>query len=234
MRLHRLEITAFGPYAGTEVVDFEALAEHGIFPLTGPTGAGKTSVLDAISFTLFGAVPGARQSAKRLRSDHADAATRTCVTLDVTIRGQRLRITRTPEQDRPKQRGSGTTTAKPTATLEQRIDDGWHCLSTRLDEVGDQIGQLLGMSRDQFCQVVLLPQGDFATFLRSDAEHRRALLQRLFATERFEQVERTLREWRTAADAEATEARSEVHETLARLAEAGGEAERPNGVDVLA
>src|SRR3954469_5652105 len=87
MRLHRLEMTAFGPYAGTETVDFDELAQHGIFLLTGPTGAGKTSVLDAISYALFGAVPGARQSAKRLRSDHADAATRTAGSLELTISG---------------------------------------------------------------------------------------------------------------------------------------------------
>src|SRR3954469_8931582 len=185
MRLHRLEMTAFGPYAGTETVDFDELAQHGIFLLTGPTGAGKTSVLDAISYALFGAVPGARQTAKRLRSDHADAATRAAVSLELTIRGHHLRVTRTPEQERRKQRGSGTTVAKATTTLEERTGDGWHCVSTRPDEVGDQIGQLLGMSREQFCQVVLLPQGDFATFLRADAERRRELLQRLFATERF-------------------------------------------------
>ncbi|MFL6238869.1 MAG: AAA family ATPase [Actinomycetes bacterium] len=234
MRLHRLELSAFGPYAGTERVDFDALAEHGIFLLTGPTGAGKTSILDAICFALYGAVPGARQQAKRLRSDHADPSTRTGVVLELTIRGQRLRVSRTPEQTRPKQRGTGTTTAKATATLEQWADGGWQCLSSRPDEVGEHLGLLLGMSRDQFCQVVLLPQGDFATFLRSDAEHRRALLQRLFATERFEQVERQLREWRAAADAEATVARSELHETLARLAEAAGDVERPDGIDVAA
>jgi exonuclease SbcC len=233
MRLHRLEMTAFGPYPHTETVDFEALAQHGIFLLTGPTGAGKTSVLDAISYALFGAVPGARQSAKRLRSDHADQATRTCVSLEVTIRGHRLRIVRTPEQERPKQRGSGTTIAKATATLEERAGNGWQCLSTRPDEVGEQIGLLLGLSREQFCQVVLLPQGDFATFLRADAERRRELLQRLFATERFEQVEHKLREWRATADNEASEVRTGVFETLARLAEAAGEVERPDGVDVL-
>src|SRR3954447_2422163 len=103
MRLHQLELTAFGPYAGTECVDFDALADHGIFLLTGPTGAGKTSVLDAVCFALFGAVPGARQTAKRLRSDHADATTRTRVRLEVTLRGRRYRITREPEQERPKQ-----------------------------------------------------------------------------------------------------------------------------------
>src|SRR5256885_5537913 len=186
MRLHRLELTAFGPYAGTECVDFDALASHGIFLLTGPTGAGKTSVLDAIAFALFGAVPGARQHAKRLRSDHAAADVRTQVTLELSIRGRRLRITRLPEQLRPKQRGTGTTTEKARAALEEWTGDHWLPLSSRLDEIGEHVATLLGMSREQFCQVVLLPQGEFAAFLRAAASQRADRLHPLFAPEPFD------------------------------------------------
>jgi exonuclease SbcC len=232
MRLHRLELSAFGPYAGTEVVDFDALASHGIFLLTGPTGAGKTSVLDAISFALYGAVPGARHNARRLRSDHAPADLRTQVALEATIRGRRLRIIRQPEQERPKHRGAGRTTEKAKATLEEWSDDAWRPLSLRLDEVGEHLTTLLGMSREQFCQVVLLPQGEFAAFLRSDATQRAELLQRLFATERFERVEVQLRQRRSDAAASAGAARAEVHDTLARLSELAG-TEQPDDVDVV-
>jgi exonuclease SbcC len=232
MRLHTLELSAFGPYAGSESVDFDALAGHGIFLLTGATGAGKTSVLDAISYALFGAVPGARQTAKRLRSDHAEPGDRTSVRLDVTIRGRRLRVTRVPEQDRPKQRGSGTTTEKARATLEEWSGESWQPMSIRLDEVGHQLETLLGMSREQFCQVVLLPQGEFAAFLRSDAEHRRDLLQRLFDTERFASVERWLVEQRISAERTRNTAGDEVNETIDRLAEAAGLVERPDVDDV--
>src|SRR5438270_1702253 len=151
MRLHTLELTAFGPYAGHESIDFDALGAHGIFLLTGATGAGKTSVLDAICYALFNAVPGARHGARRLRSDHAGADVRTRVQLDLTVHGRRLRVTREPEQLRAKQRGIGTTRDNARATLEAWHGAGWTTLSTRLDEVGHEIDGLLGMSREQFC-----------------------------------------------------------------------------------
>ena len=108
MRLHRLEVTAFGPFADTVTVDFDALSAAGLFLLSGATGAGKSSVLDAVCFALYGAVPGDRNDAKRLRSDHAaDRAPR--VALEATLSGRRFRIVRSPAWARPKKRGSGTT-----------------------------------------------------------------------------------------------------------------------------
>ncbi|MGW8402224.1 AAA family ATPase, partial [Streptomyces lydicus] len=109
MRLHRLTLTAFGPFRGTQTVDFDRLARDGLFLLHGPTGAGKTSVLDAVCFALYGSVPGARHSGQALRSDLADPQTLTEVDLELTVAGRLLEITRLPEQPRPKKRGSGTT-----------------------------------------------------------------------------------------------------------------------------
>src|SRR5690606_20424849 len=114
------------------------------------------------------------------------------VVLETTIRGRRLRITRSPAWERPKLRGSGTTTEHAKVLLEEFEDGAWVGLSTRLDEAGDLISRLLGMTAVQFCQVVMLPQGEFAGFLRAGADERRKVLERLFATEVFTQVEKWL------------------------------------------
>ncbi|MFF1641608.1 AAA family ATPase [Streptomyces sp. NPDC058246] len=206
MRLHRLDITAFGPFGGAQKVDFDELSAAGLFLLHGPTGAGKTSVLDAVCYALYGAVPGARQSGQGigLRSDHAAPATRTEIRLELTVAGRRLEITRQPPWERPKKRGSGTTTEKAQSWLREYDASAaaWKDLSRSHQEIGEEVTQLLGMSREQFCQVVLLPQGDFARFLRADAEARGKLLGRLFDTHRFAEVEKRLAERRRAAEAE--------------------------------
>ncbi|WP_314191139.1 SMC family ATPase [uncultured Arthrobacter sp.] len=193
MRIHRLEISAFGPFAGTEEIDFDRLSAHGLFLLNGPTGAGKTSVLDAICYALYGSVPGARQDGKRLRSDHADPAAEPRVTCEFTARGRRFEVSRTPAWDKPSTRGRNRFTTQQAKTLlRERVAGAWVEKSGRNDEAGAEITALLGMDREQFTRVVLLPQGDFAAFLRSKASDRLELLQKLFGTERFEAVEREL------------------------------------------
>lgn len=193
MRIHRLEISAFGPFAGTEEIDYDRLSAHGLFLLNGPTGAGKTSVLDAICYALYGSVPGARQDGKRLRSDHADLAAEPRVTCEFTARGRRFEVSRTPAWDKPSARGrNGFTTQQAKTLLRERVAGAWVEKSGRNDEAGAEITALLGMDREQFTRVVLLPQGDFAAFLRSKASDRLELLQKLFGTERFEAVEREL------------------------------------------
>ncbi|MET9483908.1 SMC family ATPase [Streptomyces sp. NPDC006638] len=225
MRLHRLTLTAFGPFAGTQSVDFDALSTAGIFLLHGPTGAGKTSVLDAVCYALYGAVPGARQSpGASLRSDHAAAGTPTEILLELTVGGRRLEITRLPAQLRPKKRGAGFTTEKAQSRLRE-YDPGsgaWRALSRSHQEIGDEIGQLLGMSREQFCQVVLLPQGDFARFLRADAEARGKLLGRLFDTRRFAAVEERLAELRRAAEQQVRAGDERLTGIAQRVAQAAG------------
>ncbi len=189
MTPHQLRLTAFGPFAGTVSVDLDALASSGLFLLHGATGAGKTTLLDGLGFALFGRVPGVRNGAKRLRSDLAPADARTEVRLEATLGGRRLRITRSPQWERPKTRGTGTTTQQASVLLEERVGDRWECLSTRVGEADQEIADLVGMSAEQFFQVVLLPQGDFAQFLRSTSADRAEVLKKLFATERFADVE---------------------------------------------
>src|SRR3712207_2184382 len=116
MRIHRLTVTAFGPFAGTETVDFAELDDAGVFLLTGPTGAGKTSLLDAICFALYGVVPGGRP-VRALRSDHAEPEVAPAVELDFSIRGRRFLLRRSPEWTRPKKHGGGFTTAHAAACL---------------------------------------------------------------------------------------------------------------------
>ncbi|MFJ9323840.1 AAA family ATPase [Streptomyces globisporus] len=226
MRLHRLRITAFGPFGATQEVDFDALSSAGLFLLHGPTGAGKTSVLDAVCFALYGAVPGARQSpGASLRSDHAPVDLPTEVQLELTVGGRRLEVTRSPAQPRPKKRGDGFTMEKAQSRLRGYAPErGWHALSTSHQEIGEELTQLIGMSRDQFCQVVLLPQGDFARFLRSDAEARGKLLGRLFDTRRFAAVEERLAELRRGAEARVTAADERILALAQRIAQAAGPA----------
>ncbi|MFJ4623405.1 AAA family ATPase [Streptomyces sp. NPDC088812] len=228
MRLHRLGLTAFGPFGGSQSVDFDELSAAGLFLLHGPTGAGKTSVLDAVCYALYGSVPGARQSAQglTLRSDHAAPGTRTEVTLELTVAGRRLEVTRRPPWERPKRRGTGTTVEKAQSELREydAVAGTWKDLSRSHQEIGEEITQLLGMSREQFCQVVLLPQGDFARFLRADAEARGRLLGRLFDTARFAEVEKRLAERRRTAEARVREGDAALLADAHRMQQAAGDA----------
>ncbi|TFE50057.1 SMC family ATPase [Streptomyces sp. ICN441] len=227
MRLHRLEITAFGPFAARQEIDFDTLSAAGLFLLHGPTGAGKTSVLDAVCYALYGAVPGARQTpGAPLRSDHAPAGTYTEVCLDLTVGGRRLEITRRPAQSRAKKKGTGVTTEKAQSRLREydAARGEWTALSRSHQEIGDEIAQLVGMSREQFCQVVLLPQGDFARFLRADAEARGKLLGRLFDTRRFALVEERLAELRRAAEQQVRDGDERLLALAHRMGQAAGNA----------
>ncbi|MFD6897531.1 AAA family ATPase [Rhodococcus sp. NPDC060086] len=220
MRLHSIEITAFGPFADTVAIDFDDLGADGLFLLHGQTGAGKTSILDAVAFALYGTVPGARAEGRRLLSDHAPVGAVPTVCLEATIAGRRLRIARSPEFERPKKRGVGTTKQNAKATLEW-LDGTGENLS-RSQEIGDVVKGLLGMSAEQFFQVVLLPQGEFAKFLRADSEERGKLLERLFDTTRFGDVEQWFRERRGSGAKALAEQQQAVDVLAAKVAAAAG------------
>jgi DNA repair protein SbcC/Rad50 len=232
MRPHRLRVTAFGAFGGTVEVCFDDLATAGLFLLHGETGAGKTTLLDAVGFALYGRVPGERGKARRLRSDHAAPSTPTEVQLEATIGGRRMRITRKPEQQRPKRRGGGTTTEQAKILLEEAADHGWRAVSTRAGEADDEIKDLMGMSAEQFYQVVLLPQGQFAQFLHADAADRARLLQKLFGTDRFRAVEDWLADRRRTTAHQVEEAKQAVKELSARVAQVA-DAPSPDDPDAL-
>ncbi len=219
MRLHSLTLRAFGPFAGTETVDVDDVARDGLFLLWGPTGAGKTTLLDAVVFALYGVVPGARGEARRLRSDHADAATRTEVCCELTLAGERLLVQRRPEQTRPKKRGAGETTEQARLLVQRRTPEGWAPVSTRIEEGSEYLRVRLGLSAEQFCQVVLLPQGDFARFLRAEPEDRAKLLRTLFDVDRFARAEEWLAGERRAGEEALRADRHRVSTLLHRVAQ---------------
>ena len=222
MRLHDLQVTAFGPFVETVRVDFDALTEAGLFLLTGDTGAGKTSVLDAVCFALYGEVPGDRHTARHLRSDQAAAEVEPQVVLTCSINGRTFRIRRSPAWDRPRRRGAGTRRIQAHVVVEERSAGQWVALTNRLDEAGHLISGLLGMTCGQFTQVCMLPQGRFQAFLRASSAERHAVLTRLFRTRRFEDVERWLVDRRLELRRRSQSAHDEVAATLHRFQEAAG------------
>ncbi len=218
MRLHRLEVQAFGPYAGREEVDFDQLNDAGVFLLTGPTGAGKTSVLDAVCFALYGVVPGERE-VRSLRSAHAEPELATRVVVELTLGDRRLRVERWPSWERPKKRGRGMTSEPAGARLLELLPDGAETLiSSRAQEVGHELGPLLAMTSEQFMQVVLLPQGGFASFLQATSEQRRDLLEQLFATQRFARIEGWVHDRASRLRSRSHDHREQVGRVLAALA----------------
>ena len=203
MQLHRLRLSAIGPFAEPAEIDLDRLSASGIFLLEGPTGAGKSTLIDAIVFALYGDVAGKTSSSERIASAVAPDGLTPTVELDFSTSHGRFRVRRTPKHARRKRRGSGTTIENASGTLWRLVSPESEAvgepISTRLDEIGAEILDIVGLSREQFVQTVVLPQGEFATFLRADAEHRRALLQKLFGTEVYDRTVDRLVELRRAA-----------------------------------
>jgi exonuclease SbcC len=225
MRLHHLTLQAFGPFAGTHTVNFDALSADGLFLLHGDTGAGKSTLFTAICFALYGEPPVDRNL--ELRSHHAPADLLTQVTLDVTISGHRMLIDRVPQQTRPKKNGTGETLQKAETRLSRWTTDSagkghWEASSKSHQETGKEIKDLLGMSRTQFCQVVLLPQNEFTKFLYADASKRRELLGKLFHTDRYAFIERWLSDHSRTTQKNRDAARDEVLHLAARIHQAAG------------
>lgn len=200
MRPLRLTMTAFGPYAGTETVDFDALTDLGLFVVAGNNGSGKTTIFDALHYALYGTLPGRRATYIRLKSDHADDKTECSVTLDFVAHGAHWRVERSPKQKRAKRRGTGTTEA-PAAAALFRLDQGTPtAVTNRVEEVRAKCAELVGLSGKQFERVALLPQGQFSRVLTESSTERRELLRTLFSSEIFDDATT----WLTDAAAEAT------------------------------
>lgn len=188
MRLHSLELQAFGPYATPQQLDFDRLTSGGLFLLEGPTGAGKSTILDAITFALYGGLAGAESADDRLHSDFAGPDVEPRVRLEFSLDGVRYLLTRVPEHQRLKRRGHGYTTEPMRVHLQRMRGGRWVSLSSNKAEVGEAITTAIGLNLAQFTQVMLLPQGEFARFLRSDDDTRRALLTKLFGTQLYDAI----------------------------------------------
>lgn len=200
MRLHRLEIEGFGPFLERQVVDFDSFADDGIFLIAGRTGAGKSSILDAVCFGLYGGVPRYEGSDKRLRSDHCEPEDLSEVVVEFSTSAGLYRVTRSPEYMRPAKRGGGLTKQAATVTLEQHTDDGWIGRAARAVDVAGELDEILQLNQQQFLQVILLAQNRFARFLLADSRERQSLLRKLFGTERFEDVQSRFDELRRASE----------------------------------
>ena len=201
MKIQRLSLAGFGPYKDEQRIDFEQFDDDGIFLITGKTGAGKSSLLDAVCFALYGSVPRYDGTQPRLRSDYCDLGDPTYVDLEFSISDTSYRVRRTPEYDRPKARGTGTTLQKTTAELFAFRDGEWQGIAARPVDVAHELDAILGLSKDQFLQVILLAQNRFQEFLLAKNDERQAVLRTLFGTRRFEQVELELIERRKALGA---------------------------------
>jgi len=195
----RLVMQAFGPYADRQEIDFRQLGKRSLFLIHGQTGAGKTSILDAICFALYGESSGAAREPRTLRSDHAPPDVPTEVSFDFSVGAEHYRITRVPEQERPKKKGTGMTREPPEATLWHRRGatddaDNGTVLATQWMHVTEKVEQLLGFRCDQFRQVVMLPQFQFQRFLRANSTERQRILEVLFSTEFYRQIEEALKQ----------------------------------------
>lgn len=188
MRPLKLTMSAFGPYAGEETIDFTKLQEKNIFLVTGPTGAGKTTIFDAISYALFGEASGTSRDKDSLRSDFATLDIPTFVELEFELRGRKYCIRRYPQQERKRSRGEGAAVKSAEAQLVLPNDE----IITRVTVVDEKINEILGINKNQFRQIVMLPQGEFRRLLEADSVEREGIFRKIFGTEAFESIQKTL------------------------------------------
>jgi exonuclease SbcC len=219
MRLHRLEVEGFGPFRSRQAVDFDAFADDGIFLIAGRTGAGKSSILDAVCFGLYGGVPRYDGGEKRLRSDHCEPDDPSEVVVEFSTPSGRFRVTRSPEYLRPAKRGGGMTKQAAAVALDEWTESGWVGRAARAVDVGNELDEILQLSREQFLQVILLAQNRFSEFLLAGSRDRQVLLRRLFGTQRFEDVQARF-------DDRRREAQQALGARLATVDARVGEAER--------
>jgi len=190
-----LYMSAFGPFAGVEKINFDELGDNPLFLINGPTGSGKSTIFDAICFALYGETTGNEREAKQMRCDHADPSTLTEVTLEFKITSGSYRITRIPDQVRPKARGEGVTEQKAQAHLYQLDgDDEKLLVGPKITEVTGEIINLTGLSAEQFRQVMVLPQGKFRDLLLAKSEDREKIFEQLFQTHVYSRLQTKLRD----------------------------------------
>ncbi len=196
MRPIKLTMQAFGPYKGEEVIDFQRLGQRNLFLITGTTGAGKTSIFDAIAYALYGEASSSDRDFKNLISDFADEQTLTQVIFDFSLNNKSYRIQRIPAQEKKKQRGEGYTTQTASAELYSLSDPERPTLigSRKVNEVNEKIMALIGLDANQFKQIMMLPQNAFRELLTSKSDERQMILQKLFMTEKYQLFEELLKD----------------------------------------
>lgn len=204
-----LTIEAFGPYRDSVTLDFNELQDHSMFLIAGPTGAGKTSILDAIVYALYGEPSGEVRKTDAIRSDFAEPHRMTRVDFSFAIGNAQYRVERLPKQMVAKKRGTGMREQNASATVYEKKDGEWKVIATSAAAIRDTIQQIIGFRKDQFLQVVLLPQGEFRKLLVASTSEREELLHTLFRTELYRKLQEVLK---TAYD----EAKAGVEENLTK------------------
>ena len=211
MRPEKLTISAFGPYAGKTEIDFSRLGERGLYLITGDTGAGKTTIFDAITFALYGRASGEVRDSAMFRSKYADPSTETFVELVFSYQGKKYQILRSPEYMAPKKRGTGFTLRKAEAQL---IYPDERQPVTKAKEVTQAVEQLLGLSYDQFTQIAMIAQGDFQKLLLAGTVQRGEIFRQIFHTGLYQQVQMKLRDASIARYKEYEEMRRSIAQYL--------------------
>lgn len=189
MRPDKLIISAFGPYAGKVTVDLDKLGESGLYLITGDTGAGKTTIFDAITYALYGEPSGATRDVSMFRSKYAEPDTPTFVELYFTCKDKQYYVKRNPEYERPKTRGEGMATEK--ASVELHMPD--KKIITNKKEVNTAITEIVGVDRNQFSQIAMIAQGDFLKLLLASTDERKKIFQKIFKTQRYSELQERLK-----------------------------------------
>ena len=213
MRPIRLELSAFGPYAGRTVVDFDKLGNSGIYLITGDTGAGKTTIFDGITYALYGEASGETRDSGMFRSKYAAPETPTEVTLTFLYRGKKYLVRRNPEYERPKSRGQGFTTQK--AGVELTLPNGK--VMTKNNEVRDKIQEILGIDRNQFTQIAMIAQGDFLKLLLADTRDRQAIFRQIFETKYYQTFQDKLRKETSDLDSKCASKKESIRQYLSGI-----------------
>lgn len=194
MKPIKLSMQAFGPYAGKEEVDFSKLEQKSMFVISGPTGAGKTTIFDGICFAIYGRASGDDRNGPDLRSQFAKDELITEVSLEFELRGKRYLIKRSPQQEKKKTRGEGTTTQNAKAELIE-LTNQEILLAANVREVDEKIIEIIKLDCHQFRQIMMIPQGEFRKLLVSDSKDKEKILQKLFHTEHYKQIEDKLKDY---------------------------------------
>lgn len=218
MRPRILTLTAFGPFASSETIDFTKLPTDALFLIHGPTGAGKTSILDGICYALYGVTSGDERTGKQMRSQHSPDDIPTTIELEFDLGSRRFRVRRTPEQERLSQRasksGRDTVDIASTAELSEFQNDEWIPIANKTTEVTGKIVELIGFQAEQFRQVIMLPQGKFREFLSANSKAREDILEALFSTVIYKQLQERLRESARLLEAESKQIQVQKNEIL--------------------
>ena len=188
-----LTIEAFGPYRDSVTLDFSALQDHSMFLISGPTGAGKTSILDAMVYALYGEPSGEVRKIDAIRSDFAEPERMTRVDFSFAIGEAQYRVERLPKQLVAKKRGTGMREQNASATVYEMKEGEWKVIATSAAAIRDTIQRIIGFRKDQFLQVVLLPQGEFRKLLVASTSEREELLHTLFRTELYRRLQDALK-----------------------------------------